>query len=102
MAGLISSLFIKLTSDTSKFESGMNRAGRKLTAFQKQSMAASKAVNKFAGALGLVASGATFIRLSRDAINLGSRLDDVSQKLSISTKFLQEFGFAARETGVKT
>jgi hypothetical protein len=51
---------------------------------------------------GSVAGAAGFTMLAKRSIDLGSRLDDVSKKLGVTTDFLQEFGFAAREVGVNT
>ena len=51
---------------------------------------------------GSVAGVAGLTMLAKRAIDTGSRLDDVSKKLGIGTDFLQEFGFAAREVGVRT
>jgi hypothetical protein len=99
---LISSLFVKLTANTTEFQTGMKRAEKRLTATQKQFAKATKAASGFAKGLGLVVSTGAIIQLSRSVINLGSRLDDVSQKLQVSTDFLQTLGFAARETGVRT
>lgn len=99
---LISSLFVKLTANTTEFQTGMRRAEKSLTRTQKQFAQATKAVSGFAKGLGLVVGVGAITKLSRSVIDLGSRLDDVSQKLQVSTDFLQTLGFAARETGVRT
>jgi len=47
-----------------------------------------------------VAGIAGLAMLAKRSIDLASRLDDTSKKLGVTTDFLQEFGFAAREVGV--
>jgi hypothetical protein len=49
-----------------------------------------------------IAGVAGLTMLAKRSIDLGSRLDDVSKKLGVTTDFLQEFGFAARQIGVRT
>lgn len=51
---------------------------------------------------GSIAGAAGLTMLAKRSVDLGSRLDDVSKKLGVTTDFLQEFGFAAREVGLRT
>lgn len=86
-----SEIIARLGLDTAKFERGMKKSESLLKRFRKSM-----------SGLGALAGIGGFGALAKSAIDLGSRIDDVSKKLGVSAEFLQEWGFAARETGVRT
>ena len=88
---------IRITAQD-KTKASIHQVKRNLAGLKSAAMGVSKTLAGIAPVAGV----AGFTAMAKSAIELGSRLDDTAKKLSVTTDFLQEFGFAARETGVKT
>lgn len=79
----------KLSLDNSKFESGMRQAQDRARAFGSQ----------MASSLGSVLAAGALVKMGSDAIQLGDRINDLSQKFNISAESLQRIGNAASVNG---
>lgn len=87
----MASIVAKILGDGKGFDKTMAGVQGRLAAVKK-------GFGSFSGALGGIALGG-FVK---SLIETGSNLTDVADKLGVSTDFLQEFNFAARENGVAT
>lgn len=96
----VGNLAVKLTADTRKFSSGMNRASGQTRSFAATvGGSMSKVVASFGALTGLVAAGGAVALFT----NQMQRLDDVGKtasKLGIATEELTRLQFAGEQTGV--
>jgi len=100
MATKLGSLLIELGLDSAKFRSGLNRAERDMTGFQRTTAGAANLVK---GALvGMVS--ALSVDMFAQAINNGlqyaASLGEVSKQLGVTTDTLQEYRYAATQAGL--
>jgi hypothetical protein len=102
----LAGLHVDLTANTTRFSQGLDAATKRTKKFEKQTSKGLKNVTKNFQNLGKTIAGLLVVRkltqISGAAIQLGSRLDDLSQQLDVSTDFIQNWGFAARQTGIRT
>lgn len=90
-----------LSADTTQFQTGMRRAEKRLSASQKAMREASKAAQRFAGALGAVVSAGALLRLGGQAIQFSKDIANASDKLGVNVETLQEWVFAAKQFDVQ-
>lgn len=99
MANLISSLFVKLTADTTKFQSGMHKAERRVQSTAKQFQKATLSARNLAGALGLGFGVGALFRLGNHAIQTGSAITDMAKATQTGVEEIQALTYAGREAG---
>ena len=95
----------RLEADLRRAEAATKKSSSKMRANFKTMAAAIKRVkaNAAAAAGAIVSlSGGAMLNLARQAIRTANDLGDVAQKLGISASALQEFQFAAGQSGVTT
>lgn len=98
----LGTLTIDLVAKTFGFEQGMDRSAR---AFDKRVKELERTAKKFgtaigsALAIGVTAAGAALTKLTVDAVNYADQLDELSNRLGISTEQLSAWGYAAKLTG---
>jgi hypothetical protein len=84
------------------FEQGMDRAARTADKRMKEIEARALKFGKFLG--GALAAGATaavagLVAVTKQAIDAADRLNDISQRLGVSTEALSAWGYAAQQSG---
>ena len=95
----------RLEADLRKAETATKNTSRKMTTNFKAVASSLKRVKVNAAAAAAVISGiagGAVVNLARQAIATANNLGDVAQKLGISTTALQEFQFAANQSGVSS
>lgn len=99
MAQQIGSMFTSLTLEDASFISGMKRAVAETqkanTAINGAMGMAKGAIVGFAGAMSVDA----VVELTRKSFDYADAIVDLSDKTGASTKFIQEFGYAAQMSG---
>ena len=85
----MASIVARIIGDAKSFNKTVNRAQGKLGGF-------AKAVGGLFAAAGVAGLG----NLVKNLVDFGSKLTDVSDKLGVSTDFIQEWNFAAKENGI--
>ncbi|WP_454259519.1 phage tail tape measure protein [Pseudoxanthomonas mexicana] len=88
------SIVIDLLLRTGSFETDSKRAEKRLKEFQKEAVAAGKALGA-----GAAVAGAALAAVTWDAIQFADQLDEVSNRLGISTETLSGWGYAAKMSG---
>ena len=101
MANLISSLFVKLTANTTGFETGMNKAERRVKSTVSQFDKATKSVVGLGKSLGLVVGAGMLTRLANDAIAAGSALTDMAEAAQTPVEELQALLYISRKAGAE-
>jgi len=99
MANLVSSLFIRLTARTAEFQSGMQKAERRVQSTERQFSRATKAAKGFAQSLGLVIGVGTITRLANNAIQAGSAITDMATATQTGVEAVQALNYAAIQAG---
>lgn len=97
MAGSLGSLVVSLTAETAQFTQSLNRAS--YTA-QKNFQQITSFAKTAAGSLAALYGAGTFADFINQQIQLADKLDDLSQKLGISTEELSKLQYAAKFSGV--
>jgi hypothetical protein len=98
----LGTLTIDLVAKTFGFEQGMDRTSR---AFEKRVKELERSAKQFgtaigtALAVGVTAAGAALAKITTDAVNYADQLDELSNRLGISTEQLSAWGYAAKLTG---
>ena len=95
----------RLEADLRKAETATKNTSRKMTTNFQAVASTLKRVKVNAAAAAAVISGiagGAVVNLARQAIATANNLGDVAQKLGISTTALQEFQFAANQSGVSS
>ena len=81
------------------------KLGLKADGFRKGLASARRGVKGLNGALGMLGMGASvggFLAVSRSALKMADDLGTNAAKLGVTTDFLQEFGYAAEQSGVSS
>jgi hypothetical protein len=99
-SSIIGALRVTLGLDSAEFTRGTKRAQKDVTAFQK-SMSAGAAVIKGAF-VGLIGAGVLnqFSEMSKRGLEVASSIGEQATQLGVSTRALQEYRFAATQTGI--
>lgn len=92
------SIVIDLLMRTGAFESDVGRAEKRLKEMQKRAVDAGKAIGT-AIAGGAVIAGTALAAMAKNGIDAADRLDELSQRLGVSTEKLSGLGYAATLTG---
>lgn len=108
MAGSLGSLSISIEANMARFQSEMSKSAyvteQAMTKMQKSADATKAAMsNMAAGAVGTIASlvgVSQAIDVMTAAIDRMDKFDELSERMAISTKTLQEFAYAGKMTGV--
>lgn len=95
MANFTHDILIHFGVKDKQFIRGMSNAQTKLQAF-------TRAVRRMAGVLGIALGATALIRLGRNVLRFADNLQTASDTLGQTTRFLQEFRFAANQAGVDT
>jgi len=82
-------LIARLGIDGSRFENGLRQAGNRVENFARS------AISRF----GAIASVGGFTLMAKQAMELGEKIDDMSQKFKISGETLQRLGNVANVSG---
>ncbi|AHE55539.1 hypothetical protein [Sphingomonas sanxanigenens] len=99
--GLIGALRVTLGLDSANFEAGTKRARQEAAAASKDIQAKLAGISAGLKGLATGAVAAAFIGASQRALDYASSLGEVAAQLGVSTKELQEFRYAATQTGVE-
>lgn len=100
MATQVGSLYTSLTLESSSF---LSNAKRVATATEQMSASIDKSLGLAKGAVvGFVAalSVDTFVNATRRALDYAGGIGETAQQLGVSTKALQEYGYAATQVGI--
>ena len=82
---------VMLGLDSRGFNDGLNQAETKIQRFARTMQ------SRFIGSLGTAAIAATTTKI----IDFGAAIGDMSDRLGVSSTFLQELQFAAEQSGIK-
>jgi hypothetical protein len=77
-------------ADTKGFQKGLQQASTQTNKFADTFKA------KFAGLLG----GAVLVKATKEVINFGAQIGDLSDRLGVSAEFLQKFQYGASQNGI--
>jgi hypothetical protein len=88
------SIVIDLLMRTGSFETDSKRAEKRLKEFQKEAVAAGKAIGA-----GVAVAATALGALTWQSIQFADQLDEMSQRLGISTETLSGWGYAAKMSG---
>jgi len=88
------SIVVDLLMRTGSFETDSKRAEKRLKDFQKEAAAAGKALGA-----GAAVAGAALAAVTWDAIQFADQLDEMSNRLGISSETLSGWGYAAKMSG---
>lgn len=88
------SIVIDLLMRTGSFETDSKRAEKRLKEFQKEAVAAGKAIGA-----GVAVAATALGALTWQSIQFADQLDEMSQRLGISTETLSGWGYAAKLSG---
>lgn len=100
----IGNLIVNVLANTGGFASGMGKARKQLTFYQREVLRAQKATALFTRALGAVGVGfgiSRMVGMIRQTTEEISLLVDTSQKLGITTEALGSLRWAGQQTGVE-
>jgi len=97
MAAGLGKLTVDLAANISRFERSLNKAER---IAQKRSAGIARTFARLAGGIGAALAGAGFIKAVDSALDYADAIGKTSDKLGIATDSLQEYRFAADQTGV--
>jgi len=96
MAGL-GSITIDLAANITRFERSLNRAERLA---QQRSKGIQRTFARLSKGLGAALAGAGFTKLIDSSLDFADRLGKTADKLGVTTDLLQQYRFAAEQTGV--
>lgn len=101
MADAVGTLRVDVVAKTSKFNSGLDKAGKKVSWFGGKVATARKKFSGFASSfsVGVLGLGALVIAVKRSAESI-DKLGKTSSKLGIPVERLQELRFAAKQSGI--
>jgi len=99
MANLVSSLFFKLSANTTAFQGDMQKAQRRTANVVKEFKSASRAASNLSRSLGLVVGIGTITRLASNAIQAGSAITDMAEATRTGIEEIQILNFAAIRAG---
>ena len=83
---------VLLGLDTKKFKEGLVRTSARIKSFAKSAK----------GYLSGLVGTALVIKATKDVINFGASIGDLSDRLGVSSEFLQKFQYASSQAGVGT
>ena len=92
------SIVIDLLMKTGAFETDVKRAEKRLEEMKRRAIDAGKALGT-AIAGGAVIAGTALVAMAKNGIDAADRLDELSQRLGVSTEKLSGLGYAATLTG---
>lgn len=92
------SIIIDLLMRTGSFETDTKRAEKRLRDFQKSANDFGKKLGTAIGA-GAAAGAAALTALTVQAINFADEINDMSQKVGVSTETLSAWGYATKQAG---
>ena len=92
------SIVIDLLMKTGAFETDVKRAEKRLEEMKRRAVDAGKALGT-AIAGGAVIAGTALVAMAKNGIDAADRLDELSQRLGVSTEKLSGLGYAAKLTG---
>lgn len=98
MSTSLGRLYVDLLMRTGSFETDAGRAEKRLQQMQRRMVDAGKAMGT-ALATGATVAGAAFVALAKQGIDAADQLDELSNRLGISTEKLGALGYAATLTG---
>ena len=102
-AQLLGSLLVSLGLESSEFDRKIGRSGRNVTGFGKTVQGLNKTMaglkTGFA-VLGASVVTGTIATAAKSGLEYASSLGEVAMQLSVSTRALQEYRYAASQTGV--
>lgn len=101
LGDVIARLAVNLSLETAAFERGSKRAEARMSGFQKiMSRATSAVKTAFAGMLGVFAVD-QILSVAKAGLEYASSLGEVASQLGVTTKALQEYRYAASQSGVE-
>ncbi len=101
LSDVIARLSVSLNLETAAFEKGTRRATKEMSAFEKNMSRASKAVGSaFTALLGAFAVD-QIIGAAKRSLDFAASLGEVATQLGLTTRELQEYRFAATQTGIE-
>lgn len=101
LGDVIARLSVHLGLETSAFEKGSKRAENRMSGFQKNMQRTSNAVKTaFVGMLGVFAVD-QIVSVARAGLEYASSLGEVASQLGVTTKALQEYRYAASQSGIE-
>lgn len=94
-------LSVELGANTAAFQADMGKAAR---VAEKELASIKDAASKMGVALGAaaVAAGAAFVAMAKQSIDAADEMNDLSQKLGMSTESLSAYAYAAKMSGADT
>jgi len=96
-SGSLGQLTIDLAANISRFERNLNRAEQLA---EKRSRAIKRTFTRLAAGIGASLASYGFARAAKEALDFADNIGKTADKLGIATESLQEFRFAAEQTGV--
>jgi hypothetical protein len=101
LGDVIARLSVHLGLETAALEKGSSRAKKEVTGLEKHVLRAGTAIKgAFVAMLGAFAIG-ELVRVTKAGLDYASSLGEVSQQLGVTTKALQEYRYAATQTGIE-
>lgn len=101
LGDVIARLSVHLGLETAAFEKGTKKAETRMSGFEKNMSRASKAVGTaFVGMLGVFAVD-QIAAIAKQSLEFASSLGEVATQLGTTTRSLQEYRFAATQTGIE-
>ena len=97
MAGSLGSLTIDLAANITRFERSLTRAERLAT---KRSKSIQRTFTRMATGIGAALASFGFVRAIDNSLDFADAIGKTADKLGITTDALQEYRFAAEQTGV--
>ncbi|MEG3152995.1 hypothetical protein U1769_24140 [Sphingomonas sp. ZT3P38] len=99
--GLIGALRVTLSADTAAFQQGM-------TAAERKAASSGKSISRSLGGVKTAVSGlmagisiSAIVAVTQRALDYASSLGEVAKQLSVTTKDLQEYRYAASQVGIE-
>lgn len=103
-ATLLGSLLVSLGLDSGEFNRNLGRSKKEITGFQKTVQGLNKTMSglktAFAVLAGSIVVGAA-IEATKRSLEYASSLGEVAMQLGVTTKALQEYRYAATQTGIE-
>lgn len=103
-ATLLGSLLVSLGLESTQFDRNLGRSKKEITGFQKTVQGLNKTMlglkAAFAALAGAMVVGAA-IDLTKRSLEYASSLGEVALQLGVTTKALQEYRYAATQTGIE-
>lgn len=105
MAGatMLGSLLVSLGLQSAEFDRKLGKSRKELTAFEKTTQSLGKTMSGLKTGFAILAASAVtggLIAATKNGLEYASSLGEVSKQLGVTTKALQEFRYAATQTGV--